>query len=217
MATSPGKRRPPEPGSAELATEPETEPETEPAAEPAEPVAPVLVGRVVGAWGVRGWVRVAPFNDPRLSLLLQLPRWFLRAPNRGASVGGAAPAGAGWRAVEVERVRVHGADEIVARLAGVDDRDAALALEGVEVFLERARFPAPSADEVYWADLIGCVVLDPDGAPLGTVVSIDDHPAHPVMRLSDAGRERLVPFVPELIRSVDLEARTVVADWRRDW
>lgn len=214
MATSPGKRRPPEPGSPG-ARAPRAGARSAPPDTHVDPVAPVLVGRIVGAWGAHGWVRVAPFNDPRLSLLLRLPVWFLREPKR--AVGGAAPADARWRAFEVERARPHGAGEIVARLAGIDDRDAALALEGVEIFLERARFPAPTEDEVYWADLIGCTVLDPDGAPLGAVVAIDDHPAHPVMRLSDAGRERLVPLVPELIRSIDLEARTVVADWRRDW
>lgn len=211
MATRPSKRPPPEPGSA--ATVP--------------PAEPVLVGRIAGAWGVHGWVRVVPFNDPRLSLLLRLPVWHLRAPRAqasGAPRGGASrtlrdagPAGAEWRAVDVDRARAHGADEIVARLSGIDDRDAALALEGVEIFLERDRFPEPTADEVYWADLLGCTVFDPDGNPLGTVVAIDDHPAHPVMRLSDESHERLVPLVPELIRSVDVAARAVVADWRRDW
>ncbi len=158
---------------------------------------------------MHGWVRVAPFNDPRRSLLLQLPVWFLRP--------GAAPADRGWRAVDVEQARAHGGDEIVAKLAGIEDRDVALGLEGAAISLDRAQFPEPRADEVYWADLIGCAVLDPDGASLGTVAAIEDHPAHPVMRLSDADHERLVPLVPELIRSVDLAARVVVADWRRDW
>ena len=176
---------------------------------------------------MHGWVRVVPFNDPRLSLLLRLPVWYLHAPREQALralrgepspiPGTAERAGAEWRAVDVDRARAHGADEIVARLSGIDDRDAALALEGVEIFLERERFPEPTADEVYWADLLGCTVLDPDGNALGTVVAIEDHPAHPVMRLSDGHHERLVPLVPELIRSVDVAARAVVADWRRDW
>lgn len=176
-----------------------------------EPVDPVPVGRVLGAWGVRGWVRVAPFNDPRLSLLLRLPVWFLRSPS------GSAPAETRWRMLDVEQARAHGGDEIVAKLGGIDDRDAALGLEGAEVSLARGQFPEPQAGEVYWADLIGCAVLDPDGGSLGSVAAIEDHPAHPVMRLSGAGRDRLVPLVPELIRSVDLAARVVVADWRSDW
>lgn len=178
------------------------------------------VGRVTGAWGVRGWVRIAPFNDPRSSLLLQLSLWWLRA--------------ADTRAVEVEAAKPHGAAEIVAKLAGVDDREAALALDGTEVLLSREQFPEPQAGEVYWADLIGCRVLGPDGESLGIVVAIDDQPAHPVMRLSDeqagggdsaesgvgnrvAAIERLVPFVPDLILSIDLAARVIVVDWRQDY
>lgn len=178
----------------------------------------MLVGRITGAWGVRGWVRVAPFNDPRLSLLLQLPVWWLRA--------GGASSPADLRPVQVERARPHGGDEIVAKLVGVDDRETALALDKSEVLLPREQFPEPPADEVYWADLIGCRVLDPDGASLGVIVAIDDQPAHPVLRVSDeeagdgaaaAPHERLIPLVPQLILSIDLAARVVVADWRRDY
>lgn len=173
-----------------------------------DPPDPVLVGRIVGAWGVRGWVRVAPFNDPRLSLLPRMPTWWLRD-------------GARTRAMRVEAARPHGAGEIVARIAGIDDRDAANALEGSEVLLSRAQFPAPEHDEVYWADLIGCTVLDPDGASLGAIVSIEDQPAHPLMRVVEEGapqpHERLIPLVPEFLLSVDLDARVVVADWRSDY
>lgn len=123
---------------------------------------------------MRGWVRVLPFNDPRLSLLPQLPTWWLRG---GGDGGGA-------RAVRIESAKAHGA-EIVAKIAGVDDRDAALALVGVEVLLSRAQFPAADDDEVYWADLIGCTVLDPDGESLGVVVAVEDQPAHPLMRVAD--------------------------------
>lgn len=199
------------------------------------PADPVLVGRITGAWGVRGWVRVAPFNDPRLSLLPQLATWWLRD-------------GARTQAVQIERAKPHGGHEIVAKIAGVDDRDAALALDGCEVLLSRAQFPAPEEGEVYWTDLIGCTVLDPDGERLGAVVAIEDHPAHPLMRVAEAGEERageagtdsgqgaaaaaggpaarshgrrarehLIPLVPELLLSLDLDARVVVADWRRDY
>ncbi len=215
MATRPGKRPPPEARTsreepARLA-QPSAAPPARHAALP-ESVDPIPVGRIVGGWGVRGWVRVSPYNDPRLSLLLSLPVWLLRAAPGSAC--------ATLRAIDVQHARPHGAGEIVAKLEGIDDRTAALALEGTEVLLERERFPALPGDEVYWADLIGCAVLDPDGDPLGTVVGIDDHPAHPVMRVSaddDGAHERLIPLVPELIRSVDLAARVVVADWRRDW
>lgn len=189
---------------------------------------------------MRGWLRVVPFNDPRLSLLLRLPSWWLRpgAESKQPVIGA--------RAVQVEAAKPHGAQEIVAKLEGIDDRDAASALEGAEILLQREQFPEPEPDEVYWADLIGCTVLDPDGAPLGTIVAIEDQPAHPVLRLSGTApendssapfahaaakageratarrparrtHETLVPLVPELILEVDLARRVVVADWRSDY
>ncbi|HEY0879034.1 MAG TPA: ribosome maturation factor RimM [Zeimonas sp.] len=231
MVTRPGKRPPPElprersrptrplPAQGQRAERQRADRLHVEADLPSAPAAPVVVGRITGAWGVRGWVRVAPFNDPRLSLLLRLPVWWLRTgsvPSRADPV---------VRSVRIEGAKPHGG-EIVAKLAGIDDRDAALALEGCEVLLSREQFPEPEADEVYWTDLIGCRVLDPDDQLLGTVVAIDDQPAHPVMRLTDGearpgdampGGERLIPLVPELILSIDLVARVVVADWRRDY
>ncbi len=231
MATRPGKRPPPDLPSQALRPD-----DSLPG-----PAEPVLVGRIVGAWGVRGWVRIAPFNDPRLSLLLQLPVWWLRsdARLRGTNeVRLRGPHEARLRAWQIESAKPHGAGEIVAKLAGIDDRDAAQALDGIEVFLSREEFPAPQVDEIYWADLIGCRVLDPDGGSLGTIVAIDDQPAHPVLRLSDEGAEdgasaggaedgapaggaeggeRLIPLVAQIILSIDLAARVVVADWRRDY
>ncbi len=173
------------------------------------PADAVLVGRVVGAWGVRGWVRVAPFNDARDSLLLALAEWWLRGKGDA-------------RVVRVEEARVHGR-ELVAKFDGIDDRTAAEAFDGFEVLLSRARFPAPAADEIYWADLIGCTVRNPSGEVLGVVTGIDDHVAHPVLRLSDVDEhgapapDRLIPLIPEVIVRVDLAERFVLADWRRDY
>lgn len=189
---------------------------------PPDPLSADLIaaGRIRCAWGVRGEVRVEPFNDPRESLLISLHEWWLLrdpAPS-GAAVAGTAPV-----PFQVERARTHGAHEIVAKLAGVDDRDAAQALAGGTVWLARAQFPEPAGDEVYWADLIGCTVHDPDGRELGTVTAIEDHPAHPVLRVVApapiAGRapEHLIPLVPELLLSVDTGTRLVVADWRADY
>lgn len=203
----------------------------------------IAAGRIRGAWGVRGEVRIEPFNEPRESLLLSLRDWWLQPAIAGAPD---AP-----RPVRVAHARVHGATAIVARLAGIDDREAAQALAGRTVLLARAQFPEPDAGEIYWADLIGCRVLDPDRAELGVIAAIEDHPAHPLLRVearradeSGGGDGRggpagstaregvggpdhprrpagttvhLIPLVPELLLSVDPAARIVVADWRADY
>lgn len=173
------------------------------------PVDAVAVGRVLGAWGVRGWVRVAPFNDSRDSILPGLQRWWLQDRE-------------GLRPLQIEAARVHGA-EIVAKIAGIDDRDVAATFQGCEVLVARAEFPSVADDEVYWVDLIGCTVRNPAGDVLGIVRGVEEHPAHPVLQVAEAATpghrlpDRLIPLVPEVVLSIDVEARSIVADWQSDY
>jgi len=175
---------------------------------PSDPCLPddlVVVGRVSGAYGVKGLVRVAPFNAPEESVLCSVRDWWLA---QGASA---------VRAVRAESARVH-SDALLCRIRGVDDRDQAEALKGAEISVRRSDFPAGDEDEVYWTDLIGCRVLTPEGIDLGRVTSVDEYGADPVLRLDDGdGQSRLIPFVPAWIVSVDTAARTIVADWQPDY
>lgn len=160
----------------------------------------VEVGRIVDAYGIRGWVKIAPFNDPQESVLRSCRRWWL-------------PDG---RALVVERVRVHGAT-IVAHPVGCEDRDAAAALKGLTLRVSRADFPAGGRGEYYWVDLVGCRVADRQDRALGEVVAVEDYGAHPILILRDAaGRSRMVPFVEAWIVEVDPAARRIVADWPVD-
>lgn len=167
----------------------------------------VVVGRVVDAYGLRGWIKLAAFNDPADSVLLRARRWWI---------------GDASSPVRIERARVQGA-AVVAKPAGCADRDAALALRGAEVAVRRADFPAPSDDEFYWVDLIGCAVVDRAGRTLGEVTRVDDHGAHPLLSvrppaLPDGTRrpEFLIPFVSAWVDRVDTAGRQVLVDWDPD-
>jgi 16S rRNA processing protein RimM len=168
--------------------------------------APVALGRVLGPWGLRGWIRIEPYGGARDSALLTARRWHLARP-----AAPAAPPIDRW--IDVERARTHGAT-VVAKPAGSDDREAALALKGAQIAVPRADFPALADDAYYWIDLIGCAVRNPDGEPLGTVVSVDDHGAHAILA-TDAGV--MIPFVDAYVLEVDPAARRIVADWQHDW
>jgi 16S rRNA processing protein RimM len=159
------------------------------------------VGRIVDAYGIRGWVKVEPFNDPRESVLRACRRWWL-------------PDG---RSLAVERARQHGAF-IVGKPAGVEDREAALALKGLEVRASRAEFPAAASGEFYWVDLVGCRVSNREGVDLGQVASVVDHGAHAILVVQDdGGAERLIPFVESYVDSVDLGGRRIGVDWQPDY
>lgn len=96
---------------------------------------------------------------------------------------------------------------VVARAAGVTDRDAALALRGAELLVPRERLPAPGADEFYREDLLGLAAVDPEGRPLGRVVGVADHGAGAVLELeTEAGGLLDLPFTRAAVPVVDLEA-----------
>ena len=199
--------------------------------EPGEPAAPSIVapdgepvpadlqllGRVVGAYGLRGWVHVETRNRPEDSVLRDVRRWWVRAAREPSA---RAPASAASyrspHAILIERVKTH-AGGLVAKVQACDDRDQAAALKGAEVLVSRADFPPGEEGEYYWSDLVGCEVRTPVGQALGVVFGVEDHGAHPLLRLHrPEGGERMIPFIGVFIVSVELAQRTIVADWSPD-
>ena len=174
------------------------------------------VGHVLGAWGTRGWIKVAP-DAAEPAGLLKAGQWWLRPPPGRAGVQA--------RCCARRLARRHG-QSVVALLEGVADRAQAENLKGWSVHLRREDFPAPAQDEFYWADLIGCEVFGRDGVALGQVVGLLDSGAQSVLRLrrppdepatQSASGERLIPFVDAYIVEVDIGARRIVADWQADY
>jgi 16S rRNA processing protein RimM len=190
-----------------------------PGAEPAFPADAIEVGRVVGAWGIKGAIKVlAHASDPQA--LFSSKRWFLRPSE---SLGPRRPAPPALLRVIEAREQ---AGVVVASIQGVQDRDAAEALTGARVFISRASFPTAGESEYYWVDLIGLGVVNREGVMLGQVVDLIDTGVHGVLRLrrpdaaADASpdeAERLIPFVAAYIDSVDLNAKLIHVDWGLDF
>lgn len=159
------------------------------------------MGRIAAPFGVKGWVRVQPFSeDP--DALLEFDAWRV---GRGAA----------HRSYPVEAAQDHG-NGLVAKFAGVDDRDAAFALRGLEISVERAALPAPAENEYYWSDLIGLVVVNKDGVELGRVTGLMETGAHDVLVVKGE-RERLIPFVARFVGEVDPAAGRLEVDWGEDY
>ncbi|MDB5998682.1 MAG: rRNA processing protein RimM [Rhizobacter sp.] len=182
------------------------------------PADAVEVGRILDAFGVKGWIKVQPYSsDPKG--LMASRRWFLKAFEGAAKKPGAA-APSYPRFLDITVSQLHG-DNVVAQPRGVADRGGAEALRGASVFVSRANFPAAGIDEYYWVDLIGLSVVNREGASLGTVIGLMDTGPHSVLRLQpDEGpdaEERLVPFVAAHIDEVSLENKRIVADWDPDF
>jgi 16S rRNA processing protein RimM len=171
------------------------------------------LGRIAGAWGVRGWLKVQPHAaDPRA--LLEAPTWIIEAPEADSPPGGAGPP----VVLAIVQARRH-ADAVIAQVQGLADRAAAQSLRGRRVSVSRAAFPRTRDDEYYWVDLIGLQVVNREGTLLGRIDGLVDTGAHAVLRVRppDATGERLIPFVSAYVDDVDLDARTVRVDWGLDY
>ena len=159
----------------------------------------ITVGRLHGAFGVRGEVKLESFTDPLRAIGKYLP-WTLRDA-RGVE-----------RACESVRVR-EGGKGLIATIPGIEDKDAADALRGVDVLVPRSALPPPAPGEYYWVDLEGLRVVNVEGADFGTVSHLFSTGANDVL-VARGERERMIPFVqPDFIRSVDFDAGVVTVDW----
>ncbi len=168
----------------------------------ATPGPALTLGQVTTAHGIRGWVLVRSFTDPPASLL-EHARWQLVAPND--ENGQAARTikvleGAPYR----KGLRVH--------LEGVDDRNAALALSGWWVRIDRSELPALAEGEHYRDDLTGFEVVNTEGVVLGVLDYFADLPAGPVMVVKGE-RGHLVPAARPHLDRIDAQARRIFVDW----
>jgi 16S rRNA processing protein RimM len=106
----------------------------------------------------------------------------------------------------------------VAKVAGVDHREAAQQLRGQQIALPRDELPAPADDEMFVADLVGLRVVNREGVELGHVQDVQESGAHPLLHVvAQDGRTRLIPYVEVTIDHVDREARTIGVDWGADY
>ncbi|MCY7316720.1 MAG: ribosome maturation factor RimM [Rubrivivax sp.] len=181
------------------------------AAEDALPSDAVEVGRVLGAWGIKGGIKVKAFSaDPQA--LFSTKRWYLQPPETLRPGIAAVPLPPLLRVVQA---REHG-DVVVATVQGLDDRSAAEALRGARVFVPRTSFPTPDDGEFYWVDLIGLTVADRAGAVLGQVIGLIETGPHCVLRIQPEDSvvaEVLIPFVGAYVDTVDEDARRITVDW----
>ncbi len=163
----------------------------------------VLLGTVLGAFGVRGELKIDSFTQP-ISAILQYQPWILRdAQNRERELGGA-------RGRDT-------AKGLVATFPDVTDRDAAEVLRGTEIYAPRSALPAPKPGEYYWVDLEGLRVLNLEGADFGTVSHLFSTGANDVL-VARGDRERMIPFLePDFITSVDFDSGIVTVDWDADF
>lgn len=177
------------------------------------------MGRISAPFGIKGWIRIQPFVEST-SGLNNYSTWWLGAESD-------------WREYKVEQTQVQGTD-VVAKLAGIDDRDVAARFKGQQVAIPREAFPPAKKGEFYWADLIGLSVKNTEGLDFGVVTSMIETGANAVMVVQQdvkqvvqqsavdgekvtEERERLIPFIADVVKRVDIAAGVIEVEWGADY
>jgi 16S rRNA processing protein RimM len=167
-----------------------------------------VLGKVATAFGIKGWIKVYSFTDP-VSNILDYPIWLLNINGE-------------WRKFEVEAGQTQ-SKGIVAKLQGIADRDAALALSQTEIAVYTSQLPEPDDDEFYWFQLEGLKVVNTQGQLLGKVKELfDSGGGNQVMKLTNCEGsidqlQRLIPYVDTIVLDVDLETKVIQVEWEADY
>ena len=163
----------------------------------------LVIGRVSGVYGVRGWVRIHSFTEP-MENLLGYGDWKLN--RRGH-----------WETIEIDDGRLHGKG-LIAHIVGIDNRDAAVQLKGCDIAIPRGLLPALESEEYYWHQLEGLAVYTGQTL-LGRVDHLMETGSNDVLVVracegSLDNRERLIPWIRgQVVEKVDLEGDRIDVSW----
>jgi len=161
----------------------------------------IRVGHIIGAQGLKGWIKVFSDTSPRENILSYSP-WQIETGDR-------------LQTIEISG-RLQGKN-VLAKLDGVENREQANELTGSKIFIFADQLPKLGENEYYWSDLIGLEVESLQAEPLGTIEMMMETGANDVMVLR-GDRERLIPFVMnDVVRKIDLTNKSIVVDWKPDY
>lgn len=163
----------------------------------------VELGKIVGVWGVKGWVKLHSYTRNRVDIN-QYKTWYLQAPRSNSEPS----------SIEVVECREQG-QGIVAQLAGIVDRDQALALSSHKIFVKKSDLPKLPEGEFYWQELFGLAVSN-DTTLIGTIDSILETGANDVLvcKNKDKGEpDVLIPYTNEVVLEVDVAQGVMKVDW----
>jgi 16S rRNA processing protein RimM len=174
----------------------------------------IVLGRVVGAFGIGGWLKVDSYTDPPANIL-RYATWYVQLVNQTHTVK---PLQGRMTAKGVQ-----------VRFEQVLDRTAAELWRGAEISVDRSDLPPPPAGQYYWSDLVGLRASSVEGEELGTIIEIRELPAHPVLVIrrpaksvnkadkKDDHSDMWVPLVPQRLKAIDLKSGVATVDWGLDW
>ena len=163
----------------------------------------ILLGRIVGAFGIRGQIKIESWTEPRDAIFRYQPWILVDASGNEREFSGARGKESG--------------KHLVALFPDIDDRNVVEAMRGTDIYVLRSALPPPKAGEFYWIDLEGFRVVNVEGVDFGTVSHLFSTGANDVLFVR-GDRERMVPFVePDFVKSIDFDGGLITVDWDPDF
>lgn len=170
----------------------------------------IIVGKVSGVYGVKGWVKIYSYTEPREGITGYRP-WYLK--QSGVNQGR-------WQEVRLEQGKRH-AKTVIAKLEGFDDRNESMMLTGAEIGIDPELLGSSNGDDFYWRDLVGLRVVNQQGTELGIVDRLMETGANDVLVVKSGESspvERLIPWtLGHAVVEVDLEEGIIFVDWDEAW
>jgi 16S rRNA processing protein RimM len=161
----------------------------------------VIIGKIISAYGIKGWVKIRPFTETAKSFI-QYKKQFLSKNQKD------------WNCIQIEKMKIQGQD-VVADL-GFENRDQAIESKGQILAVDRQQLPQLEENEYYWDDLIGLNVYDLQHNDLGKVIELIETGANDVLVVSGE-KERLIPYIPQVIVKIDLTEKRIDVDWDKEF
>lgn len=167
-----------------------------------------VLGKITTAFGIKGWVKVYSYTDP-LTNILDYPVWLVNINNQ-------------WQPFKILNSQLQ-TKGLAVSLAGINDRDAALALSQCEIAVPTLELPELEENEHYWFQLIGLNVKNTQGEWLGQVAELlDSGGGNQVMVVQGCSgsldnQQRLIPYVSAIVLEVDIEGASILVDWQADF
>ena len=162
----------------------------------------VVVGRFGRPHGIKGFITVVSFTDPRENIM-QYNGWHIHINNQ-------------WQPLELQHLEMNN-KFILTQVAGYPEREDIARLTNKDIAIKREQLPVLAQGEYYWHELIGMTVQNPEGAILGTVTDIMSTGANDVLVLMGEKRH-LIPYLPgRSVINVDNSQRVITVDWDLDF
>ena len=161
----------------------------------------VIIGKIISAYGIKGWVKIRPFTETAKNFI-RYKKQFLSRNQKD------------WNSVEIKEIKIQGED-VIADI-GLIDRNQSIMHKGYFLAIKRDQLPKLKENEFYWDDLIGLNVIDLDYSDLGKVIDLIETGANDVLVVSGE-KERLIPYIPQVIKKVDIQKKLIEVDWGKEF